>query len=72
MTTLRDSVPNVSSRFREGSNSAHEIIEEAVESGSNLVMLGNKGKKAMRRFLLGSMTSHVARHAPCSVWVVRD
>ena len=72
VTTLRGSVPKVSSRFREGTNSAHEILEEAVEAGSNLIMLGNKGKKAMRRFLLGSMTSHVARHAPCSVWIVRD
>ena len=70
--TLRDSVPNTSSMLREGTNSAHEIIEAAAESGSNLVMLGSKGKKALQRFLLGSMTSHVARHAPCSVWVVRD
>lgn len=70
--TLRDSVPNISSMLREGTNSAHEIIEAAAESGSNLVMLGSKGKKALQRFLLGSMTSHVARHAPCSVWVVRD
>jgi nucleotide-binding universal stress UspA family protein len=69
---LRGSLPSVSSRMREGDNSAHEVIEEATESGSNLIVLGNKGKKAIKRFLLGSMTSHVARHAPCSVWVVRD
>ncbi|MGB5607242.1 MAG: universal stress protein [Gammaproteobacteria bacterium] len=68
---LRDSVPNVSSRLLEGSSSAHEILEAAAEVDSNLIMLGSKGKKAVQRFLLGSMTSHVARHAPCSVWVIR-
>ena len=72
VTTLQGSLPNVSSRVREGDNSAHEVIEEATESNSNLIMLGSKGKKAIKRFLLGSMTSHVARHAHCSVWVVRD
>ena len=72
VTTLQGTLPNVSSRVREGDNSAHEVIEEATESNSNLIMLGSKGKKAIKRFLLGSMTSHVARHAHCSVWVVRD
>jgi nucleotide-binding universal stress UspA family protein len=71
VTVLHDSVPRVSSRFREGTNSANEILKVAAESGSHLIMLGHKGKKAMQRFLLGSMTSRVARHAPCSVWVVR-
>jgi nucleotide-binding universal stress UspA family protein len=72
VATLRDSTPRVSSRMREGANSAHEIIEAASEADSNLIMLGWKGKQAMQRFLLGSMTGHVARYAPCSVWVVRD
>jgi len=69
---LHGTLPNVSSRLREGSSNAHEIIESVTESGSNLVMLGWKGKTALRRFLLGSMTGYIARHAPCSVWVVRD
>ena len=72
VATLRGSLPNVSSRLVEGANSAHEIIEHARHTGCDLIILGNKGKKAIHRFLLGSITSHVARHAPCSVWVVRD
>jgi nucleotide-binding universal stress UspA family protein len=72
VATLRGPVSNVTSRMLEGSNSAHEIIKESTATGCNLIMLGNKGKKALQRFLLGSMTGHVARHAPCSVWVVRD
>ena len=72
VATLRGPISNVTSRMLEGSNSAHEIIKESAASGCNLIMLGNKGKKALQRFLLGSMTGHIARHAPCSVWVIRD
>jgi nucleotide-binding universal stress UspA family protein len=72
IATLRGPISNVTSRMLEGSNSAHEIIKESTASGCNLIMLGNKGKKALQRFLLGSMTGYVARHAPCSIWVIRD
>ena len=72
VVTLKGSVTNVTSRMLEGSNSAHEIIKASTASGCNLIMLGNKGKKALQRLLLGSMTGNVARHAPCSVWVIRD
>jgi nucleotide-binding universal stress UspA family protein len=69
---LRGSIPRVTSRLSEGESSAHEIIEATLESGSNLIVLGSKGKSALQRFLLGSMTGNVARHAPCSVLVVRE
>lgn len=69
---LHGATPNVSSGLREGESSADEILQAAAESGSNLIMIGYKEEKAMRRLLLGSITSHVAHHAACSVWVVRD
>jgi nucleotide-binding universal stress UspA family protein len=69
---LRGSIPHVTSQLREGASSAHEIIEAALESSSNLIVLGSKGKSALQRFLLGSITGNVARHAPCSVLVVRE
>lgn len=68
---LRGSLSVVTSQLREGASSSHEIIEAADAAGSNLVVLGSKGKSALQRFLLGSMTGNVARHAPCSVLVVR-
>jgi nucleotide-binding universal stress UspA family protein len=68
---LRGRVPDVTSQLREGASSAHEIIEAAEAAGSNLVVLGSKGKSALQRFLQGSMTGNVAHHAPCSVLVVR-
>jgi nucleotide-binding universal stress UspA family protein len=69
---LRGSMQAVTSQLREGASSAHEIIEAAGAAGSNLVVLGSKGKSPLQRFLLGSTTGNVVRHAPCSVLVVRD
>jgi nucleotide-binding universal stress UspA family protein len=69
---LRGSIPEVTSQLREGTSSAQEIIEAAEAAGSNLIVLGNRGKSPLQRFLLGSTTGDVARHAPCSVLVVRE
>jgi len=69
---LHGSLPGVTSQLREGASSSHEIIEAAEESGSNLVVLGSEGKSALQRLLQGSLTGNVARHAPCSVLVVRE
>ena len=69
---LCGSLPKVTSQLREGVSSAQEIIEAATTAGSNLVVLGSRGKSPLQRFLLGSTTANVARHAPCSVLVVRD
>jgi nucleotide-binding universal stress UspA family protein len=69
---LHGSVHGVTSQLREGASSPHEIIEAAGESGSSLVVLGSRGKSVLQRFLQGSLTGNVARHAPCSVLVVRE
>lgn len=69
---LRGSGPEVTARLCEGASSSHEIIAAAEAAGSNLVVLGSKGKSALQRFLLGSTVGNVARHAPCSVLVVRE
>jgi nucleotide-binding universal stress UspA family protein len=69
---LRWSTPHVSSELRESADVAQEILDTATKSGTDLIVLGYKGKTAIKRFLLGSITSRVAHHAPCSVLAVRD
>ena len=69
---LRWSTPNVSSGLREASDVSEEILDLAEKTGTDLIMVGCKGKSAIERFLLGSKTNRIARHAHCSVWVVRD
>jgi nucleotide-binding universal stress UspA family protein len=36
-----------------------------------LIVVGSHGRKGLQRFLLGSVAELVARHADCSVEIVR-
>lgn len=47
------------------------ILTQAEQGGADLIMLGSRGLGGFQRFLLGSVSSAVATHAPCSVEVVR-
>jgi len=48
------------------------ILEEAERWGADLIVVGSHGYKALRRFLLGSVSQAVALHANCSVEIVRS
>jgi nucleotide-binding universal stress UspA family protein len=47
------------------------IVRFATEHHSDLIVLGDTGKGLMGRFLMGSVTRYVLRHAPCSIWISR-
>ena len=47
------------------------IIDAAAQWHADLIMIGSRGAGNLSRFLLGSVTESVLRHAPCSVQVVR-
>ena len=47
------------------------IIDHAAEWRADLVVVGSHGWKGLNRFLIGSMSEAVARHAGCSVQIVR-
>ena len=47
------------------------IVDEANKWGADLIVLGSHGRKGLDRFLLGSVSEAVARHATCSVEIVR-
>jgi nucleotide-binding universal stress UspA family protein len=47
------------------------IIEVAETQGADLIVVGSRGMTGARRFLLGSVPSKVAHHAPCYVLIVR-
>ena len=66
------STPLVSTELHEAPNTSQAILDTAANTDTNLIMLGTKGKAAIKRFLLGSMTHHVTRHATCSVWAVHE
>jgi len=47
------------------------IIDSAAEWGADLIVVGSHGQRGIQRFLLGSVAEFVARHAKCSVEIVR-
>lgn len=52
-------------------NPANEIIGAAEERNADLIVVGQRGRSAISRFIEGSVTDRVVRHAPCDVLVVR-
>ena len=55
--------------------SAHpsvEICRIAKETNASLIVLGSHGRTGVLRRLLGSVAEATVRHAPCSVFVVRE
>lgn len=47
------------------------IVEKAEDWKADLIVMGSHGRKGFDRALLGSVSEAVARHAPCSIAIVR-
>jgi len=47
------------------------VCRVAEELKVDVIVVGSHGRGAIQRFLLGSATSQIVRHAPCAVLVVR-
>jgi hypothetical protein len=56
----------------EEEHAVEEILKAAKRICADFIVVGSKGLTGPRRFLLGSVAHKVARHAPCSVIVVRQ
>jgi nucleotide-binding universal stress UspA family protein len=48
------------------------IVEAAGKWRANLIVVGSHGRKGLAKLLLGNVSEYVARHAPCSVQIVRS
>src|SRR5438874_1642876 len=48
-----------------------KILDVAEEWRADLIVVGSHGRKGLNRFLMGSVSDAVARHACCSVEIVR-
>jgi nucleotide-binding universal stress UspA family protein len=47
------------------------ILDQAAKWKADLIVVGSHGHKGLDRFLIGSVAEYVARHAACSVEIVR-
>ena len=52
-------------------NPAEYICEEAEKNNYDLIILADKGEGGVKRFLLGSTSDRVVRHASTSVLIVK-
>ena len=51
---------------------AREIVKEAERWQARMVVVGSHGRRGFDRIAVGSVSEHVAFHAPCSVEVIRE
>jgi nucleotide-binding universal stress UspA family protein len=52
-------------------HAAEQILRLAAETGADLIVVGYRGRSAIREWLFGSTSRRVVSHAGCSVLVVR-
>jgi nucleotide-binding universal stress UspA family protein len=52
-------------------NPAEEILETAKKLKADLIVTGSHGRHGAQKFLLGSVSSKIVDHAPCTVLVVK-
>ena len=52
-------------------NEAEHITGLAEELGADLIVIGSRGLSGMKRFVMGSVSESVVRHAHCPVLVMR-
>jgi nucleotide-binding universal stress UspA family protein len=68
---LRRHGGDVTTALAEASDVSHAILEAGDEFEADFIVLGHKGKGAIERFLMGSVTPRIAHHACRSVLAVR-
>jgi nucleotide-binding universal stress UspA family protein len=49
----------------------HAIVDEAMERGVDLILMGAEHKAPLGEYQLGRLTQYVLRAAPCNVWLWR-
>jgi iron-sulfur cluster assembly accessory protein len=69
--TLEAAGFRVNTSVKEG-DARSQILEFAAAWRPDVIVVGSHGRKGAKRFLLGSVSEAVARHAHCSVQIVRS
>jgi nucleotide-binding universal stress UspA family protein len=67
---LRAAKFKVSTELVEGDPKS-QIIDIANEWNADMIVLGSHGRTGINRFLMGSVSQAVVRHAHCSVEIIR-
>jgi nucleotide-binding universal stress UspA family protein len=72
LTALGDAAPaNIETQSIMGSPGP-AICSFAADSAASVIVLGSRGHGGLKRAVLGSVSDHVVRHAPCAVLIFGD
>ncbi|MBI5056367.1 MAG: universal stress protein [Nitrospirae bacterium] len=55
---------------RQGEDPFKYIVEEAAKNKVSMIITGRRGRKGLKRLMMGSETAKIIGHAPCNVLVV--
>jgi len=69
MEQVQQRYPKALTKIREGSPRP-VILEEAVDVGANLIVMGTHGRSGLAHMLIGSVAEHVVRHSKIPVLTV--
>lgn len=54
----------------EGEDTYKFIVDEAKKNNVNMIVMGRRGRKGLKRLMMGSVTAKTIGHSPCNVLVV--
>ncbi len=69
---LKQSCARVNTQIIDHRHVGEGIVKFAEDNLCNMVVIGETPRSAIGRFLMGSVSRYVLRHAPCSVWITRN
>lgn len=69
--TLRESGFSTEGRVLAG-DPREALLQVAQNERADLLVVGSRGRTGITKLMLGSVSSHVVTHAPCSVLVVKQ
>ncbi|TWU02129.1 universal stress protein [Stieleria varia] len=69
---IRCVAPNTNGYLLENNHVGDALVNFAEVHQCDLVVVGETQRSTLGRFLMGSVSRFVLRHAPCSVWITRN
>lgn len=62
----------VETELLQGREAGPTVVDEAIERGVDIIIMGIPYKKRFGEFDLGRTTPYLLKHAPCRVWICRE
>lgn len=66
----RAAAPPTATCAAEAGDTSSTIVDQALSTGADLIVMGTHGRRGFQRLLLGSVAEAVLHHAPCPVLTV--